>query len=200
MDTDNLDNPASSVLDGLGDRIRAMRSERSMTLQDLSQASQVSVAMLSHIERSRSTPSIKVLDRIRSALNVSFSSFFEENSDLPPASNTAVVTRSTERPLMRFDATGLIKELLSPARGTHMEMMKLILQPGGYSGEEPWRRVGEKCGIVLQGSFELTVGSQTYNLSEDDAFQFDSAIPHSFRNIFDGTSKIMWIILSEEFG
>lgn len=200
MDTGNPDPSAGSVLDGLGERIRAMRSQRNMTLQDLSKASQVSVAMLSHIERSRSTPSIKVLDRIRAALNVSFSAFFEEAEEMSPASNAAVVTRNNERPLLKFETTGLVKELLSPARGTHMEMMMLNLQPGGYSGEEPWRRVGEKCGIVLEGSFELTIGTQIYNLSEYDAFQFDSSIPHSFRNTFDGVSKIMWIILSEELG
>jgi transcriptional regulator with XRE-family HTH domain len=200
MDTDNLEISASSVLDGLGDRIRGMRLERSMTLQELSQASQVSVAMLSHIERSRSTPSIKVLDRIRTALNVSFSSFFEELADTSPVSKAAVVTRSNERPLLRFDATGLVKELLSPARGTHMEMMMLNLQPGGYSGEEPWRREGEKCGLVLEGSFELKIGNQIYILNENDAFQFDSAIPHSFRNMFDGVSKVLWIILSKDFG
>ena len=200
MDTGKLDPAEGSVLDGLGERIRAMRSQRNMTLQDLSKASQVSVAMLSHIERSRSTPSIKVLDRIRAALNVSFSAFFEETEEMSPASNAAVVTRNNERPLLKFEATGLVKELLSPARGTHMEMMMLNLQPGGYSGEEPWRRVGEKCGIVLEGSFELTIGTQIYNLSEKDAFQFDSSIPHSFRNTFDGMSKIMWIILSEELG
>ncbi|MAU48581.1 MAG: transcriptional regulator [Yangia sp.] len=200
MDTGKLDPAEGSVLDGLGERIRAMRSQRNMTLQDLSKASRVSVAMLSHIERSRSTPSIKVLDRIRAALNVSFSAFFEETEEMSPASNAAVVTRNNERPLLKFEATGLVKELLSPARGTHMEMMMLNLQPGGYSGEEPWRRVGEKCGIVLEGSFELTIGTQIYNLSEKDAFQFDSSIPHSFRNTFDGMSKIMWIILSEELG
>lgn len=200
MDTGNLDASEGSVLDGLGERIRAMRSQRNMTLQDLSKASQVSVAMLSHIERSRSTPSIKVLDRIRAALNVSFSSFFEEADETSPTSNAAMVTRNNERPLLKFEATGLVKELLSPARGTHMEMMMLNLQPGGYSGEEPWKRVGEKCGIVLEGSFELTIGTQIYNLSEYDAFQFDSSIPHSFRNTFDGMSKIMWIILSEELG
>lgn len=200
MSTDNLDAPTTSALDALGERIRALRADRGMTLQELSLASQVSVAMLSHIELSRSAPSIKVLDRIRSALNVSFSSFFDDVADSAPSANTPVVTRSGQRPLLKFDATGLVKELLSPSRGTHMEMMMLILEPDGYSGADPWRRVGEKCGIVLEGSFELKLGGQNYSMSENDAFQFDGAIPHSFRNTSNGKSKIMWIILSEEHG
>lgn len=197
---DNLDATSDSILVGLGDRIRALRSQRKMTLQELSNASQVSVAMLSHIERSRSTPSIKVLDRIRLALDVPFSAFFDEDTEAKAEPNTSPVMRREDRPVLRFDATGLVKELLSPVRGTQLEMMLLRLQPGGNSGEEPLRRIGEKCGMVIQGGLELTVGGAIYTLSEGDTFQFDSSIPHSVRNTHDGESQIMWIILSKEFG
>nr|CAD6437899.1 transcriptional regulator [Rhizobium sp. Q54] len=191
---------SGSVLHGLGERIRAIRLQQNMTLQDLSTRCQVSVAMLSHIERGRSTPSIKVLDRIRLGLGVPFGAFFEEKEVLKPESDADVIMRREQRPVLRFDAIGLKKELLSPVRGTQLEMMELRLQPNGHSGEEPWRRVGEKCGVVLAGSFSLTIGSTSYELREGDAFQFDSSTPHSFQNTFDSESRIMWIILSREFG
>lgn len=198
MNFDNMNRSEDSALSRLGDRIRALRTQRGLTLQDLSRASQVSIAMLSHIERSRSTPSIKVLDRIRLALNVPFSAFFAEDSSPADQIEANVVTRQAQRPVLRFGATGLTKELLSPTRGTQMEMMLLHLQPGGNSGDEPWGRMGEKCGMVLQGGFELTIGVNNYHLTKGDAFQFDSSIPHSFRNIDDGESRIMWIILSKD--
>lgn len=193
--------PASgSVLHGLGERIRAIRLQQDMTLQDLSTRCQVSVAMLSHIERGRSTPSIKVLDRIRLGLGVPFGAFFEEKEHSKPESDAHIIMRREQRPVLRFDATGLKKELLSPVRGTQLEMMELRLQPNGHSGEEPWRRVGEKCGVVLAGSLSLTIGSTSYELREGDAFHFDSSTPHSFQNTFHSESRIMWIILSREFG
>ncbi|MGR3701337.1 MAG: cupin domain-containing protein [Paracoccaceae bacterium] len=200
MNIENLDSEPDSVLVGLGDRIRALRAQRNMTLQDLSSASQVSVAMLSHVERSRSTPSIKVLDRIRLALDVPFGAFFDDLSESKAEPDVSVVSRRGERPLLRFDATGLVKELLSPVRGTQLEMMLLRLEPGGHSGEEPWRRIGEKCGMVLKGSFELTIGAANYHVNEGDAFQFDSSVPHSFRNTHGGESEILWIIFSKELG
>lgn len=200
MDDEQLDPPSDSVLHGLGERIRALRTQRNMTLQELSAQCQVSVAMLSHIERNRSTPSIRVLDRIRLGLGVPFGAFFEEKQNVNIETEAHIVMRHDQRPLLRFDATGLVKELLSPRRGTQLEMMLLCLQPRGHSGDEPWRRVGEKCGLVLTGSFELTIGASVYNLAEGDAFQFDSSAPHSFRNTYDGESRIMWIIFSREFG
>lgn len=200
MNVEQLDLPSDSILDGLGERIRALRTQRNMTLQELSDQCQVSVAMLSHIELNRSTPSIKVLDRIRHGLGVPFGSLFEENSHHNKEAEAEVVMRRNERPLLRFDSTGLVKELLSPIRGTQLEMMLLRLQTNGYSGDEPWRRVGEKCGMVLNGSFELIIGSSPYNLNEGDAFQFDSSVPHMFKNTFDGETVIMWIIVSREFG
>lgn len=198
MATEVIEKKEENMLDSLGERIRQLRNRREMTLQELSSISQVSVAMLSHIERGRSTPSIKVLDRVRLALGVPFSVFFGETDAATPEDEKNIILRSVDRPLLNFAATGLTKELLSPVRGTQMEMMLLRLEPNGHSGEEPWRRVGEKCGIVLEGQFEITIGTKRYSLGSGDAFQFDSSIPHSFRNTHDGETRIMWIIFSKE--
>lgn len=169
-----------------------------MTLQELSESSQVSVAMLSHIERARSSPSMKVLDKIRRALGISFGDFFNDGERQVIEDERNVISRKGERPILNFPSTGLVKELLSPKRRAHLEMMLLHLDVGGSSGDEPWRRSGEKCGIVLDGQFELTLGDGSYTLAKGDSFQFDSSIPHSFRNLADTPTEIAWIIYSTE--
>lgn len=189
-----------SPLDGLGDRIRLLRSQRNMTLQELSKRSLVSVAMLSHIERGRSAPSIKVLDRIRLALDVPFSIFFEDSAAPASEDERNVISRKADRPFLTFAATGLRKELASPVRGTQLEMMILHLDQDGHSGDEPWRRDGEKCGMVMSGRFELTIGAQRFTVEEGDAFQFDSSMPHSFRNLAPEPTKVLWIVFSRALG
>jgi len=181
----------------LGERVRRLRTDRALTLQELANRSDVSVAMLSHIERGRSTPSIKVLNRVGQALDVPFSSFFGE-AEQTSESESKTISRSTGRPLLRFDAMNLSKELLSPVRGTQIEMMLLHIGEDGHSGEEPWRRKGEKCGMVIEGTFELSVGASTYQLVKGDAFHFDSSYPHSFRNLHGSETTIMWVIFSKE--
>src|SRR5579875_1744855 len=58
-------------LSHLGNRIRDLRGERGMTLQDLAAASAVSVSMLSAVERGQKAATVTVLDRIASGLGVS---------------------------------------------------------------------------------------------------------------------------------
>jgi transcriptional regulator with XRE-family HTH domain len=192
---DDLD---AETLTGLGDRLRRLRAERHMTLSALSTRSQISVGMLSHIERGKTSPSLKTLDRLRIALGVPLASFFD--TDAGQSQERAVVTRVHQRSTLQFSESGLTKELLSPPGHRELEMLILSILPGGSSGADPWRRVGEKCGMVLEGRFELQVGEQRYVLDVGDSFQFDSAQPHRFTNIAPGTTRVMWIIKSEEAG
>jgi transcriptional regulator with XRE-family HTH domain len=192
---DDLD---AETLQGLGERLRKLRAERHLTLAALSARSQISIGMLSHIERGKSSPSLKTLDRLRIALGVPLASFFD--TETTPSQERLVVTRADQRSTLLFSESGLTKELLSPAGHRELEMLILSIEPGGSSGSDPWRRVGEKCGMVLQGRFELHIGEQRYVLNEGDSFQFDSAQPHRFTNVAQGVTRVMWIIKSEEAG
>jgi transcriptional regulator with XRE-family HTH domain len=192
------DDVETDTLRGLGGRIRTLRIERDLTLAALSTMSQISVGMLSHIERGKTSPSLKLLDRLRIALGVPLASFFDVKMDR--SAEKGVVTRAGNRSRLSFSQTGLTKELLSPQGHSGLELLMLSIEVGGGSGPDPWRRVGEKAGIVLEGRFELQVGEQSYVLEEGDAFQFDSSQPHGFRNLAKTVTSVVWIIRSNEAG
>lgn len=185
----------SLALDDLGSRLRELRSEKAMTLAELSLLSQVSVAMLSHIERGQTSPSLKTLERLRIALGVPLASFFVRGETRSVRDD--LVVRGDQRSRLQFEKLGLVKELLSPPGHSSLEVIMLVIEPGGGSGPEPWTRNGEKAGMVLAGRFELTVGERTCTLEEGDSFQFDSSQPHWFRNLAVGHSKVIWIISSD---
>lgn len=186
------------ALGDLGARLRALRIQKGLTLSDLSLSSQVSIGMLSHIERGQTSPSLKTLERLRRALGVPLASFFE--CDEQAANETGTVVRRARRAKLPFDKLGLLKELLSPPGHSDLEVLMLVIEPGGGSGTEPWTRSGEKAGLVLDGRFQLNVGEQSYVLEVGDSFQFDSRQPHSFRNLADCQSHVLWIIKSDEPG
>jgi transcriptional regulator with XRE-family HTH domain/alpha-ketoglutarate-dependent taurine dioxygenase len=140
---------ASSTLNQLGVRLKELRSEKRMTLTDLSQRSQVSVGMLSHIERGQTSPSLKTLERLRLALEVPLAHFFAE--DVPQSDERGIVTRAVDRRTLNFQKLGLTKELLSPANRSGLELLMLVVEPGGGSGGEPWTRQGEKGGMGCSG-------------------------------------------------
>ena len=79
----------------LGARMRKQRHRLSLTLQQLGEASGVSVGYLSQVERGRATPSLGTLSQIAVALQVEVSFFIHT----PKTQDS--LTRADERP--RFD-------------------------------------------------------------------------------------------------
>ena len=179
----------------LGDRMRLIRKKKDRSLAEISELSGVSVAMISHIERGKAMPSLKVLEKLRGALQVSMLDLF------PPTEGEGVVARSPvirqgERISLNFDEIGLTKEKLSPDDSSELEVLMLKIAPGGGSGPEPWTRSGEKGGLVLSGEARLQIGREVFELKAGDSFQFDSSIPHKFECLGNAPAEIVWIIKS----
>ena len=172
-----------------------MRKSRQLSLVELSRAAKVSVAMISQIETGQVTPSLKTLEKLRLALEVPLGSFFSYSDD--GGRSAQIVVRRGERRALNLPRLGLAKELLSPDGASNLEIMELVLSPGGNSGDEPWVRSGEKAGVVLSGRFLLRHGENTYDLEVGDSFQFNGSIPHMFENGHEGETRVMWIIKAD---
>ena len=61
----------------LGMRIRYLREQRKMTLEDLSFESNVNKNYLSDLERGNRNPTVKILERIALALDISLETLFK---------------------------------------------------------------------------------------------------------------------------
>lgn len=177
----------------LGQHLRELRKEQKLSLAKLSERSDVSVSMLSHIERGQTMPSLRTLNRICQALNTEMSAIFPANQPAYENESTEIV-RAGERSRLEFKSFGLTKELLSPTRSKSLEFFMVTLEPGGGSGPERLVRQGEKAGLVVEGELSLLIGDKNYVLSKGDSFQFNSAKPHRILNDTDAPIKILWII------
>lgn len=174
----------------VGATIRRLRLARSLTLQELADASGVSVGMLSQIERDRANPSLRVLSQVRDALGASISELFEETAATP--ADPAFVCRADARP--RLDLGYLQKQLLSRRRAGGLQLMILIIPPLGTSGDQAISAPYEKGGMVMEGSLALSVGGEEALLQEGDSFLFDGALPHSLRNPANRQARILWVV------
>lgn len=180
----------SSPVPQVGSRLRSLRQQRNMSLQELSVAAGVSVGMLSQIERDRANPSLRLLTQIRLALGVSLSELFDDAQPRP--ADPPFVRRVDRRGWLEL---GYIrKELLSPVIPNHMQFMILHIPPRGTSGDQPLSYPAEKGGMVMRGELMLKVKDEEVALREGDSFLFDSLDPHSFRNPTDDPAQVLWII------
>ncbi len=190
IDTDTADSDSIAI----GASLRALRKQRAWSLSELASASDVSIGLLSQIERGRSVPSLRTLTKLRLALNVSLSELVRKGESAAPTTDVQYVMRKEDRRQLVIGNHSLIKDFLSPLSSEALNFMLITLPPGGGSGPQTFNHDGEKAGYVIEGGFTLKLGSRDVELRSGDSFHFDSSIPHSMTNANDEVAKFVWII------
>ena len=147
----------------IGDKIRETRKKNGLSLTDLAERIGVSDSYLSQLERNNVDPSISVLRKLSSALNVPIVTFFDATYEDP------VVIRSSEANHVSVLSDDLILTPLSPSSdfGTHMEIFKFSIS----SENKPVSLVhdGETCLHLLSGSLTLFLENQVLSLHTGDS-------------------------------
>ncbi len=195
---------ASADLPSLGERIRAARVRRGVSLRTLAGEVGVSASMISQIENAKSQPSVSTLYAITSALGISIHEVFETPPPEPVqravgapvtvlealgssrGQRIGPVVRSGDRQALTLD-TGVIWERLGELPPHSIDFMLVTYPPGGTSSSTGglMRHPGTEFGYLVSGELVLTLGFEETRLVPGDAISFESSTPHSYRN--DGT-------------
>jgi len=185
---------AATVADlWLGMQLRDLRRLRGLSLKQLGERAGLSVGMLSQIERGLSSPSIRSLRQISEALGVPPARFFHEQ-EAPALPEIGKIVRRGAGRVLRLPTNGVSKQLLTPDLSGALEMLLVIVEPGGSSGPEHYTHKGEECGHVLSGSLRLWIGEDVFALERGDSFRFPSATPHRFENPGRSETQVLWVI------
>mgnify|MGYP000955718466 CR=1 FL=1 len=175
----------------IGARLRELRKDRGLSIQQVADRVGLSIGMISQIERGLSTPSLRSLRLLAEAMAVPVSFFFA--SPQGHAESRHIVRRAQRRRL-RVPDVGVVQELLSPASSSAIEIYEVALEPGGSSGPESYSHEGEKAGLVIEGEMELIVGEEVHSLRCGDSFHFPSTEPHRFANRTGAPTRFVWIV------
>ncbi|MGN6315524.1 helix-turn-helix domain-containing protein [Trinickia sp.] len=177
----------------VGARLRALRTEQGLSVNELAMRAGVSVGTVSQVERNKANPSVRILERLRQALSVPLSALLEADDAVSDPVVGDFVRKAAERPLFDVGNLGMQKELLSP-HGDHDLKLMIILLPAGAGSDEVLVGVGEKAGLVLEGTVVLNVGDRRAVLRTGDSFQFKSTVPHSVRNESSEMARVLWVM------
>lgn len=176
----------------IGERLRQLRGDQKLTILELAAKAGVSAGIISQIERGNSNPSMKTLQRLRTALGVNLWEFLDPKSGVA-SEDTPFVRRANQRPRIVASQTGLVKELLSPRNDDNLRFMIITMSPGSVS-EDVLIGTGHKGGLVLSGRVVLTVGDSTTELGVGDSFQFKSNVAHGIANRSTEVATLIWIM------
>ena len=179
---------------GIGNKLRLRRKVRGLSLREIAERSGLSIGLVSQIERGLTTPSLRSLKQICAALDMPIRWLFD-TPDGAAGGEDDVVVRANQRRHLDFGSKGMTKELMSPDSVPGIQMMRLILQPGGSSGESPYNHPsGTKCGTVIAGEFGLEVDGRRHHLMPNDSFAFHATARHRFWCIGDQPCEVLWIV------
>ena len=171
----------------VGARVRSLRRERGLTIEQLAAATGLTKGFISQLERDRTAPSLSSIARICDALGVRLSHIFEREPS--PA-----LVRRNERPRLeaRFASEN---HLLSSRDEERFQAIESEISPGASAGEELYSLPGEMEFVyVLAGSLELQVGDETHTLDEGDALTYPLSKPHTWRNPSETeTARVLWV-------
>lgn len=174
----------------VGERLRAIRTVRRVTLRTVADRAGLSESFLSQVERGRANPSVASLTRIAGALGVSVADLFEPNG----SQGRPRVLRRASRPTLTFGTRGR-KFMLTPRPLEHLQVIVGELGPGGSTGDEPYTHGdSEELLVVLDGLVSLQLGAEVFELARGDSIDYRSSTPHRLANVGDGPAEVMWII------
>lgn len=183
LDADSNTPDANDALSrNFGARVRELRERAGLTLEQLSQSSGVSRAMLSKVERGEKSPTIGIATRIAHSVRASLTELVGGNV----SGGNTVLMRKSARPIFRDPKTGFERHIVSPATGGgRVELVYHYLPPGVSTGWLPAYPPGtEKQIVVTLGSLSIELKSKIEkdHLEPGDSFFFQADVEHAFVN------------------
>ncbi len=184
----------------LGAEIREVRKARGMTLTDLCERVDCSVAYLSRIERGAAKISVELLSEISEALAVDSTWFFPRQSGGGALERNHVVRADSRRPLSNMytrstEELGFEDELLSSTISGECYLLLSRFAPGKGNppkNDEGYVFEGEQHGVIISGEIMLVLGDESIVLGPGDSFSYPSTIPHRFYNNGEAEATMVW--------
>jgi transcriptional regulator with XRE-family HTH domain len=188
---------ASDLNRRIAERVRELRVDQRLSLEDVAAKSGVSRSMISLIERGESSPTAVVLEKLARGLGVMLASLFEPAAD---GVRPGPVARRDDQPTWRDPGSGYVRRNVSPPGVPQpMRIVDVRFPPRGrvaFENGPREMRVHQQV-WVLHGAIDVTVGKERHRLREGDCLAMRLDRPTMFHNPTRKTARYAVVIASE---
>lgn len=162
----------------LAQNLRRIREEKNVSMKELGEKSDLSVAQISKLENGKADPSVSALMRLASVLNVSVAMLLAE--DTPKVSP---LRKGEGYPYRRYTGNGepVMEVFLNVSKDARMQPEIITLPPKAESGPLLSHN-GEEFFYVLEGSADFFYGTESFPMGQGDFLYFDNTVPHRWIN------------------
>ncbi|MDA9319582.1 XRE family transcriptional regulator [Candidatus Thioglobus sp.] len=179
----------------IGKQVRISRKNAGVTLQQLSKQSLLSASMLSKIENGQISASLKTIQLICHALNISITSLFKQHDkDVEPtfikSGNGLTIERagsdeSRHYQLLGHNVSGSLK----------VEPCLITVTSRDYDFPD-FQHKGVEFIYMLKGEMDYYYGTEIYHFQKGDSIYFDSDKPHGPKKIISDECQFLTVICS----
>jgi len=175
-------------------RISAYRKDRGLTLRQLAEKVGCTHSYISQVEKGINVPSLSMVGKLASALNISVLDLF---NGLSPMSESDWHLPKKDRKTIHYPDGKVTSQLLVSRISTKkMEPLISIIEPGGTSdkAEKMHHPMGtEEFVLVLTGEIDFKINGKDIHLGEGDTLDFDGTLPHSRANNGARRAEVLFV-------
>lgn len=183
----NADDDISALT---GRNLRRLRTRRGFSLDRLAKISGVSRAMLGQIETGKSSPTISILSKIASALDVPCGSLIAERSE-PVAT---LMPRARSKTLISSEGKFQTRALFPYDSDRRVEFYELRIASHHTEVADAHPHGTVENLVVAQGTVEIIAGRLAPQvLGEGDSIVFDADVSHVYRNM-TGMEAVVYLV------
>lgn len=187
---------AARVAEIVGSSLRDIRRRQGHSLDTLAAASGVSRAMLGQIETGKSVPTITVLWKIATALDVPLAQLITD----PDVSPYTIVRRG-EGDAKGATADAIRRSLTHSDIAAHYSLEEIALAAGHKEKGTARREGGAASAVVASGTVSFEIGGQEpVLLAAGDAIHFSAGFEHSFASSGDEPAVIYLFVVPQRNG
>lgn len=185
----------------VGEKIKAIREAKKMTLQTLAENSGLEHSLVEQIESDVNIPGLSPLLKIARALGVRLGTFLDDNDNIGPEvcrAGVAEKSLSTSNTKSRSNSHLDFTSLASHKAGRSMEPFIINIEPADENRLILSSHEGEEFIYVLDGVVKIIYGKETYILEKGDSIYYDSIVEHLVCAGNNENAKILAVVYAPQ--
>jgi len=181
------------IVGSIGPRLRELRLQQSLSLQQLAERAGVSAAAIHKIERNGMVPTITTLLKLADAFDRPVGYFVDEEAD---GAGPVAFTPAPARGAAYSPHAGVEARSISGSYARFfLDGTVTTVEAGAGSGAGLSQNQGEELLFMLEGRVAFEVDGVDYQLGPGDALHFRTDRPHRWENSGTKVARVLWIRL-----
>jgi transcriptional regulator with XRE-family HTH domain len=181
----------------IGVKVKLVRENRKLSIEDVSERTNLSVEQIESIENGSLVPNLTPLIKIARVLGVRLGTFMDDDENLGPVVTRAKEEKSVTRFSDRGNAINSDLDFYTLAQnkaGRHMDPFVIDIFPTSEEEVKLSTHEGEEFLYVLEGEVEVKYGKDTYVLKTGDSIYYESIVAHHVHSYGNEKAKILAVV------